>query len=64
MHDQTFGFEAFFKGDDIELVDSRSLLVVGKCKVKEAKISNTKRNGTHSVKSTLFGGNATERPGC
>lgn len=38
MHDQTFGFEAFFKGDDIELVDSRSLLVVGKCKVKEAKL--------------------------
>ncbi len=26
----------FLKGDDIELVDSRSLLVVGKCKVKDA----------------------------
>lgn len=38
MHDQTFGFEAFFKGDDIELVDSRSLLVVEKCKVKDAKL--------------------------
>ncbi len=38
MHDQTFGFEAFFKGDDIELVDSRSLLAVEKAKVKEAKL--------------------------
>lgn len=38
MHGQTFGFEAFFKGDDIELVDSRSLLAVQKAKVKEAKL--------------------------
>lgn len=38
MHDQTFGFEAFFKGDDIELVDCRSLLAVEKAKVKEAKL--------------------------
>ena len=38
MHDQTFGFEAFFKGDDIELVDPLSLLAVEKAKVKEAKL--------------------------
>lgn len=38
MHDQTFGFEAFFKGDDIELVDPLSLLSVEKAKVKEAKL--------------------------
>jgi len=38
MHHQTFGFEAFFKGDDIELVDPHSLLAVQKAKVKEAKL--------------------------
>lgn len=38
MHDQTFGFEAFFKGDDIELVDPHSLLAVEKAKIKEAKL--------------------------
>ena len=38
MHEQTFGFEAFFKGDDIELVDPLSLLAVEKAKVKEAKL--------------------------
>lgn len=38
MHDQTFGFEAFFQGDDIELVDPLSLLAVEKAKVKEAKL--------------------------
>lgn len=38
MHDQTFGFEAFFKGDDIELVDPLSLLAVEKAKVKEVKL--------------------------
>lgn len=38
MHDQTFGFEAFFKGVDIELVDPLSLLAVEKAKVKEAKL--------------------------
>lgn len=38
MHNQTFGFEAFFKGDDIELVDPHSLLTVEKAKIKEAKL--------------------------
>lgn len=38
MHHQTFGFEAFFKGDNIELVDPHSLLAVQKAKVKEAKL--------------------------
>lgn len=40
MHDQTFGFEAFFAGDEIELVDAQSLLPVGKAKVKSAQLIN------------------------
>lgn len=38
MHPQTFGFEAFFKGDEVELVNPRSLLAMGKAKIKEAKL--------------------------
>lgn len=38
MHSQTFGFESFFKGDEIELVDAYSLLPVEKAKIKEAKL--------------------------
>ncbi len=50
MHDQTFGFEAFFKGDDIELVDPLSLLAVEKAKVKEAKLVTP-----HEMELTLSG---------
>lgn len=50
MHDQTFGFEAFFKGDDIELVDPLSLLAVEKAKVKEAKLVTPRE-----MELTLFG---------
>lgn len=38
MHSQTFGFESFFKKDEIELVDANSLLPVEKAKIKEAKL--------------------------
>lgn len=38
MHSQTFGFESFFKGDEIELVDAYSLLPVDKAKVTKAKL--------------------------
>lgn len=50
MHEQTFGFEAFFKGDDIELVDPLSLLAVEKAKVKEAKLVTP-----HEMELTLSG---------
>lgn len=50
MHDQTFGFEAFFKGDNIELVDPLSLLAVEKAKVKEAKLVTPRE-----MELTLFG---------
>ncbi len=38
MHHQTYGFEAFYRNDDIELVDAQSLLPVAKAKVKSAKL--------------------------
>ena len=38
MHPQTFGFEAFFKGDEIELTDAHSLLPVKKTRVKKARL--------------------------
>ena len=38
MHSQTYGFQSFFKGDDIEWVDTQSLLCVGKSKVKSARM--------------------------
>ncbi len=40
MHHQSYGFEAFFKDDDIEFIDSHSLQTVGAAKVKEAKMIN------------------------
>lgn len=38
MHSQTYGFQSFFKGDDIEWVDTQSLLCVAKSKIKSAKM--------------------------
>lgn len=38
MHPQTYGFEAFFEGDEVELVDAQSLLPVGKAKIKKAEM--------------------------
>lgn len=40
MHPQTYGFEAFFEGDEVELVDAQSLLPVGKAKIKKAQLVN------------------------
>ncbi len=40
MHPQTFGFEAFVQGDEIELVDAHSLLPEGRARVKKATLIN------------------------
>lgn len=40
MHHQTYGFKAFFEGDDIELVNTHSLLCVEKAKVAHAELVN------------------------
>lgn len=40
MHPQTYGFSAFFRGDDIELVSSNSLLCIDKAKIREAQLIN------------------------
>lgn len=40
MHPQTYGINAFFKGDDIELVNANSLLCIEKAKVAKAQLIN------------------------
>ena len=40
IHPQTFGFEAFVTGDQIEFVSHETLLPYGKARVKEAKLIN------------------------
>ncbi len=40
MHSQTFGFEAFVAGDEIELVDAHSLLAAAKARIKQATLIN------------------------
>ena len=40
MHHQTYGFEAFFKGDEVELVNAKTLLAVLKGKVVKANLDN------------------------
>ena len=40
MHHETFGFEAFFKGDAIEMVNAKSLRAVMKGKVTKAVLDN------------------------
>ena len=40
MHHQTYGFEAFFKGDEVELVNATTLLAVWKGKVAKANLDN------------------------
>lgn len=42
IHPQTFGFEAFVAGDQIEFVNHETLLPYGKALVKEAKLINEK----------------------
>lgn len=38
MHGQSYGFDAFFKGDDIEFVNAESLLPMAKNRVKKAEL--------------------------
>lgn len=40
MHHQTFGFEAFFKGDEVELVNAESLCKVWAGKITDARLIN------------------------
>lgn len=40
MHHQTFGFEAFFKGDEVELVNAESLCKVWSGKITDARLVN------------------------
>lgn len=40
MHHQTYGFQAFYKGDQIELASAHSLLSVASSKVKNATMQN------------------------
>ena len=47
MHPQTFGFEAFFKGDEIELVNAETLLPVMGCKVVSAELVSPREMVLH-----------------
>ncbi|MDO3627530.1 right-handed parallel beta-helix repeat-containing protein [Mucilaginibacter sp. BT774] len=38
MHDQTYGFEAFFAGDSIAFIDPKTLMPLGTAKLKTAKL--------------------------
>lgn len=40
MHGQTFGFEAFYKGDGVEVVDPHTLQAVMSAKITEARLIN------------------------
>lgn len=40
MHHQTYGFEAFFKGDEVELVNAESLCKVWSGKIADARLVN------------------------
>lgn len=40
MHHQTYGFKAFYKGDEVELVNAETLLAVMKGKVVKATLDN------------------------
>lgn len=40
MHPQSYGFDAFFKDDEIEFIDSRSLLATGKARIVHAEKIN------------------------
>lgn len=42
LHPQTYGFEAFTAGDEIEFVNNETLLPYGKSKVTQAKLVNDK----------------------
>lgn len=40
MHPQTYGFEAFFKGDEVELVNAETLRAVWSGKIASARMAN------------------------
>ncbi|MCU7552211.1 right-handed parallel beta-helix repeat-containing protein [Chitinophagaceae bacterium LB-8] len=40
MHNQTYGFEAFFAGDSIAFINPKTLMPLGKAKLKAAKLLN------------------------
>lgn len=40
MHDQTYGFQSFLPGDEIEFIDSHSLISQASFKVKKAEMKN------------------------
>ena len=40
MHHQTYGFQSFFPGNEVELVDPHTLLPVASFKVKEARMTS------------------------
>ena len=40
MHHQTYGFDAFFAGDSIALVNSKTLMSLGTAKLNAAKLIN------------------------
>ncbi|WP_185955276.1 right-handed parallel beta-helix repeat-containing protein [Solitalea koreensis] len=42
MHPQSYGFEAFFKGDSIAFINPQTLMPLGKAKLKNAKLINKK----------------------
>ncbi|SMC87303.1 right-handed parallel beta-helix repeat-containing protein [Pedobacter nyackensis] len=52
MHHQTYGFEAFFGGDNIAFINPKTLMAMGKAKLKSAKLIN-KREMEIEVEETL-----------
>lgn len=40
MHGQTFGFQQYHKGDEVDIVDAHTLMPVATCSVKEAKMES------------------------
>ncbi|SUE34351.1 right-handed parallel beta-helix repeat-containing protein [Rikenella microfusus] len=40
MHPQTYGFQSFFPGNEIEFIDAHTLLPVAACKVRQAEMKN------------------------
>jgi len=52
MHHQTYGFDAFFAGDSIAIIDPKTLMPLGTAKLKTAKLIN-KREMEIEVDGTL-----------
>jgi len=52
MHHQTYGFDAFFAGDSVAFVNSKTLMSLGTAKLKTAKLIN-RREMEFEVEGTL-----------